>query len=154
MWDAPPVAPPPQVQCNHQGNQASSASQGQLKAPAPSKKSAQPDSKKRKVAEVASGSQPKAGSAKAVSVPLKVGKLSPQEQAVQLRAAKRTESFARLTRKAHLYQSAMDRFRRSLVYHNRRFGESIQEGKMVDLIDKSEEAELDNSLMKKQKNRD
>ncbi len=48
----------------------------------------------------------------------------------------------------------MDRFRRSLVYHNRRFGKSIQEGKMVDLIVKSEEAELDDSIMKKQKNRD
>jgi hypothetical protein len=128
MWGAPPMAPPPQVQYVYQGNQACSASQGQPKAPTPSKKSAQPYSKKRKVAEVASGSQPKAGSAKAVSLPLKVGKLSPQEQAVQLRAAKRTESFARLTRKAHLYQSAMDRFCRSLVYHNRRFGESIQEG--------------------------
>ncbi len=103
---------------------------------------------------VASWSQPKAGSAKTVSLPFKVGKLSPQEQAIQLRAAKRTESFARLTRKAHLYQSAMDRFRLSLVYHNRRFGESIQEGEMVDLIDKSEEAELDNSLKKKKKNRD
>jgi hypothetical protein len=138
----------------YQGDQAVSASQGQPKVSAPSKKSAQPDSKKRKVAEVASGSQPKAGSAKAVSVPTKVGKLSPQEQAVQLPAAKRTESFARLTRKAHLYQSAMDRFCRSLVYHNRRFDESIQEGEMVDLIDKSEEAELHNSLKKKKKNRD
>jgi hypothetical protein len=85
---------------------------------------------------------------------IKIGRLSPQEQSVQLRAAKRVEPFARLTRKAHLYQSAMDRFRRSLVYHNRRFGESIQEGKMVDLIDKSEEAELDVALKKKQKNRD
>jgi hypothetical protein len=37
----------------------------------------------------------------------------------------------------------MDRFRRSLVYHNRRFGKSIQEGEMVDLIDKSAEVELD-----------
>jgi len=68
--------------------------------------------------------------------------------------AKRVESFARLTRKAHLYQSAMDRFRRSLVYHNQRFGKSIQEGKRVDLIDKSEEAELDDSIKKKQKNCD
>ncbi len=66
----------------------------------------------------------------------------------------RTESFARLTRKAHLYQSAMDRFHSSQVYHNRRFGESIQEGEMVDLIDKSEEAELDDSLKKKKKNHD
>ena len=73
---------------------------------------------------------------------------------MQLQAAKRTESFARLTRKAHLYQSAMDRFCRSLVYHNRRFVESIPEGKMVDLIHKSVEAELDDSLKKKQKNRD
>jgi len=77
MWGNPPMAPPPQVQYNNQGNQAISASQGQPNAPAPLKKSAQPDSKKRKVAEVASGSQPKAGSAKAVSVPTKVGKLSP-----------------------------------------------------------------------------
>jgi hypothetical protein len=69
-------------------------------------------------------------------------------------AAKRVESFARLTRKAHLYQSAMDRFRRSMVYHNRHFGKSIQEGKMVDLIDKSEEAETYVALKKKQRNRD
>jgi hypothetical protein len=48
----------------------------------------------------------------------------------------------------------MDRFCRSLIYHNRRFGKSIQEGEMVDLIDKSEEAELDDSIKKKQKNRD
>jgi hypothetical protein len=77
VWGASPMAPPLQVQYDYQGNQACSANQGQPKASAPSKKSAQPDSKKRKVAEVASG-----GSAKAVSVPLKVGKLSPQEQAV------------------------------------------------------------------------
>jgi hypothetical protein len=43
----------------------------------------------------------------------------------------------------------MDRFCRSLVYHNRRFRESIQEGEMVDFIDKSEEAELDVSTKKK-----
>jgi len=64
VWGAPPMAPPPQVQYNYQGNQAISASQGQPKPSAPSKKSAPSDSKKRKVAEVASGSQPKAGSAK------------------------------------------------------------------------------------------
>jgi hypothetical protein len=48
----------------------------------------------------------------------------------------------------------MDRFCRSLVYHNWRFSKSIQEGKMADLIDKSEEAELDVALKKKQKNHD
>jgi hypothetical protein len=154
MWGAPPMAPPPQVQYGYQGNQAYSASQGKQKTPAPSKKSAPPDSKKRKVDEVASGSQPKAGSAAAINQSIKIGRFNPQEQSVQLRAAKRVESLARLTRKAHLYQSAMDRFCRSLVYHNRRFGKSIQEGKMVDLIDKSEEAELDVALKKKQKNRD
>ncbi len=98
------------------------------------------------MAEVASGSQPKAGSANAIIPPVKVGKMSPQEQAVQLQGAKRTESFARLTQKAHLYESAMDRFCCSLFYHNWRFGKSVQEGEMVDLIDKSEEAELDNSI--------
>ncbi len=45
---------PPQVQYNYQGNQAISASQGQPKPSAPSRKSAPSDSKKRKVAEVAS----------------------------------------------------------------------------------------------------
>jgi hypothetical protein len=154
MCGAPPMAPPPQVQYGYQGNQAFSASQGKQKTPAPSKKSAQPDSKKRKVAEVASGSQPKAGSAAAINQSITIGRLNPQEQSVQLQAAKRVESFTRLTRKAHLYQSAMDRFCRSLVYHNRRFGKSIQEGDMVDLIDKSEEAELDVALKKKQKNLD
>jgi hypothetical protein len=102
------------------------------------------------VAKVASGSQPKAGSAAAISQSIKIGRLNPQELAVQLRAAKRVESFARLTRKAHLYQSAMDRFRLSLVYHNRCFGKSIQESEMVELIDKSEEAEKDIALKKKE----
>ncbi len=67
-------------------------------------------------------------------------------QAVQLQAAKRVESFARLTRKAHLYPATMDRFCRSLVYHNQRFCENIQEGDLEDLIDKSEEAEADVAL--------
>ncbi len=67
-------------------------------------------------------------------------------QAVQLQAAKRVESFARLSRKAHLYQAAMDRFSRSLVYHNRHFCENIQESDLVDLIDKLEEAETDVAL--------
>jgi hypothetical protein len=133
------LAPPPLVNYGDDdlGNQAFSASQGKQKTPAPSKKSAQPDSKMRKVVEVASWSQPKAGSAAAISQSIKIGRLNPQEQSVQLRAAKRVESLARLTRKAHLYQFAMDRFCRRLVYHNRHFGKSIQEGKMVDLIDKS-----------------
>ena len=77
MWGAPPMAPPPQVNYGYQGNQAFSASQGKQKTPAPSKKSAQPDSKKRKVAEVASGSQPKAGSATALSQSIKIGRLNP-----------------------------------------------------------------------------
>jgi hypothetical protein len=111
MWGTPPMVPPPHVSYNYQGNQALGASQGQQKTPAPSKNSAPPESKKKKVAEVASGSQPKAGSAAAISQSIKIGRLNPQEQAVQLRAAKRVESFARLTR--NLYQSAMDRFRRS-----------------------------------------
>ncbi len=102
-WGAPPMVPPPQVNYGYQGNQAFSASQVKQKTPAPLKKSAQPDSKKRKVAEVASGSQPKAGSAAAISQSIKIGSLNPQEQSVQVRAAKRIESFARLTRKAHLY---------------------------------------------------
>jgi len=96
MWGTPPMVPPPNVNYHYQGNQASSASQGKQKTPVPSKNSAPPESKKRKVAEVASGSQPKAGSAAAISQSIKVGKLNPQEQAVQLRAAKRVESFASL----------------------------------------------------------
>ena len=148
------MAPPPQVQYDYQGNKANGANQGQPKASASSKKSAPSDSKKRKVAEVGFGSQPNAGSSKTIGLPLKAGKFNPQEQAIPLRAAKRVESFARLTRKVQLYQSAIDRFCCSLVYHNWCFAESIQEGKMEDFIDKSEEAELDVSLRKKQKNRD
>jgi hypothetical protein len=48
-------------------------------------------------------------------------------QAVQFQTAKRIESFARLNRKAQLYQAAMDRFSRSLVFHNWHFFENIQE---------------------------
>jgi hypothetical protein len=87
MWGAPPMAPPPQVQYGYQGNQAFSTSQGKQKMPAPSKISTPPDSKKRKLAEAATGSQLKAGSATAISPPVKVGRLNPQEQAVQLRTA-------------------------------------------------------------------
>jgi hypothetical protein len=71
------MAPSPQVNYGYQGNQAFSASQGKQKTPAPSKKSVQPDSMKRKVAEVASGSQPKAGSATALSQSIKIGRLNP-----------------------------------------------------------------------------
>jgi len=64
------------------------------------------------------------------------------------------ESFAKLNRKAQLYQAAMERFRRSLVYHNRRFAENIQEADLVDLDDKSEEVELGVALKQKQRNRE
>jgi len=62
------------------------------------------------VAEVALVSQPKAGSAKASGRPLKPGKPDPPTQQVQWQAAKRIESFAKLNRKAQLYQAAMERF--------------------------------------------
>jgi len=71
MWGTPPRVPPPNFNYNYQGNQALSASQGKQKTPAPSKSSALPESKKRKVAEVPSGSQPKAGSAAATSQSIK-----------------------------------------------------------------------------------
>ncbi len=106
------------------------------------------------MAEVASGSKPKASSAAAISQSIKAGRQNPQTQAVQLKAAKRVESFARITRKAHLYQAPMHRFCRSLVYHNWHFCENIQEGGLVDLIDKSEEAETDVALKQKQRNLD
>jgi hypothetical protein len=48
----------------------------------------------------------------------------------------------------------MERFRRSLVYHNRRFSENIQEADLVDLNDKSEEIELSVALKQKQRNRE
>ena len=64
------------------------------------------------------------------------------------------ESFAKLNRKAQLYQAAMERFRRSLVYHNRRFSENIQEADLVNLDDQSEEVELSVALKRKQRNRE
>jgi hypothetical protein len=70
--------------------------------------SAPSESKKRKVAEVASESQPKAGSATALNRPKKAGKQDPPTQA-------RLTRMARLTRKAQLYQAAMDRFHRSTI---------------------------------------
>ncbi len=77
MSGTPPMVPPPNFNYNYQGNQALSASQGKQKTPAPSKNSAPSESKKRKVAEVASGSQPKAGSATVISQSAKVGKQNP-----------------------------------------------------------------------------
>jgi hypothetical protein len=67
MWGTPPMVPRPNFNYNYQGNQAPSASQGKQKTPVLLKNSAPPESKKRKVAEVALGSQPKVGSGTAVS---------------------------------------------------------------------------------------
>jgi len=106
------------------------------------------------VTEVALVSQPKAGSAAALSQPIKASKRDLQMQAVQFQTAKRIESFARLNRKAHLYQAAMDRFSRSLVFHNRHFCENIQESDLVDLVDKSEEVQMNVALKQKQRNHD
>ncbi len=145
-WGHPPRGPPPNY--NYQNhNQAQSASHGKPKTQIASKSSAQSGPKKQKVAEVIFVSLPKAGSATASSCPAKSGKQqSPPTQAMQLQAAKRMESFAKLNRKAQLYQAAMERFQRSLVYHNRCFAENIQEAELVDLDDKSEEVELSMAL--------
>ncbi len=86
--------------------------------------------------------------------PNKSGKQNPPTQAVQMHAAKRMESFAKLSQKAQLYQAAMECFRRSLVYHNLRFTENIQEAELVDFDDKSEEVELGLALKHKQRNRE
>jgi hypothetical protein len=59
MCGTPPMVPPPNYNYGQKGNQALSASQGKQKTPAPLKNSALSESKKRKVAEVASGSRPK-----------------------------------------------------------------------------------------------
>ena len=154
QWGPPPRGPPPNYNYYYQGNQAQSASHGKPQTHIASKSSAQSGPKKRKVAEVALVSQPKAGSAKTSSRPIKSGKQNPPPQAVQLQAAKRMESFAKLNRKAQLYQAAMERFRRSLVYHNRRFSENIQETDLVNLDDQSEEVELSVALKRKQRNRE
>ena len=155
QWGLPPRVPPPNYNYQYyQGNQAQSASHGKPQTQIAPKSSAQSGPKKRKVAEVALVSQPKAGSAKTSSRPIKSGKQNPPPQAVQLQAAKRMESFAKLNRKAQLYQAAMERFRRSLVYHNRRFSENIQETDLVNLDDQSEEVELSVALKRKQRNRE
>ncbi len=150
-WGPPHRGPPPNYNYQlNQGNQAQSTSQGKPITQIASKSSAQPGPKKRKVAEVALVSQPKASSVSASSCPPKPGKKDPQTQAVQ--TAKRIESFAKLSQKAQLYQAAMECFRQSLVYHNRHFAENIQETDLVDLDDKSEEVELSVALKQKQKN--
>jgi len=155
QWGPPPRVPPPNYNYQYyQGNQAQSASHGKPQTQIAPKSSAQSGPKKRKVAEVALVSQPKAGSAKTSSRPIKSGKQNPPPQAVQVQAAKRMESFAKLNRKAQLYQAAMERFRRSLVYHNRRFSENIQETDLVNLDDQSEEVELSVALKRKQRNRE
>ena len=155
QWGPPPRVPPPNYNYQYyQGNQAQSANHGKPQTQIAPKSSAQSGPKKRKVAEVALVSQPKAGSAKTSSRPIKSGKQNPPPQAVQLQAAKRMESFAKLNRKAQLYQAAMERFRRSLVYHNRRFSENIQETDLVNLDDQSEEVELSVALKRKQRNRE
>jgi hypothetical protein len=149
---APPMAPPPNFNYFYQGNQAQITNQGNQSSHSSSKSSVQPDPKKRKVAENALATQPKTALASGSSQPVQVGK--PVSSTQTLQSAKRVESFARLNRKAQLYQAAMDRFRRSLVYHNRRFHENIKEADLVDLVDKSVEMEMTVAQKKKQKNRD
>ena len=64
QWGPPPRIPPPNYNYNYyQGNQAQSASHGKPQTQIAPKSSAQSGPKKRKVAEVALVSQPKAGSA-------------------------------------------------------------------------------------------
>jgi hypothetical protein len=111
-----------------------------------------PEPKKRKVAETALASRSKAASASGSSQPVKVGKPYPSTQAVQKQTAKRIESFARFNQKAQLYQAAMERFRQSLVYYNRRFCENIKEADLVDLTGKSEEVKMTVAQKQKLKN--
>jgi len=151
MWGVPSMVPPLISNFVYQSDQAPSASQGKQKTPTPSKNSALTEPKKRKVAEVALVSQPKAGSATALSRLVKASKRDPLTQAVQFQTAEKIKSFVRLSRKVQLYQAAMDRFCRSLVYHNRRFCKNIQESDLIDLVDKSEEVEMSVALNQKQR---
>jgi hypothetical protein len=73
-------------------------------------------------------------------------------QAAQFHAAKSILSFAKVNRKAQLYQAIMECFCQSLVYHNLCFGEKIQESDLVDLIDKSEEVDFSVALKQKKRN--
>ncbi len=110
-WGPPARGPSPNYNYQiNQGNQAQSASQGKPKTQIASKSSAQPGTKKQKVAEVALVSQPKASSVLASCHPLKPGKKNPQTQTVQFQTAKRIESFAKLNQKAQLYQAALEHF--------------------------------------------
>ncbi len=154
-WGPPPRGPSPNYNYQiNQGNQAQSASQGKPKTQITSKSSAQPGTKKQKVAEVALVSQPKASSVSASCCPLKPGKKNPQTQAVQFQTAKRIESFAKFNRKAKLYQAATEHFWRSLFFKTWHFAENIQETDLIDLDDKSEEVELSVAQKQKQRNRE
>ena len=77
--------------------------------------------------------QPESVSSNQASQPNQIGK--PCATGVGSTQVRRDESFAKLSRKAQLYETAKDRFQRCLIHHNQHFHESLSE---ADFIKKAE----------------
>ncbi len=77
--------------------------------------------------------QPESVSSNQASQPNQIGK--PCATGVGSTQVRRDESFAKLGRKAQLYETAKDRFQKCLIYHNQHFHETLSE---ADFIKKAE----------------
>jgi len=103
---------------------------GQLETPSSSSRKANHGKKKRKVSKgVPSGSQPRPAQVTQTNSSLQLSETMSAEQSNHSNWEK--ESLAKLERKALIYQSARTRFRRSLAYHNQKYGRNIQEDDLV-----------------------
>ena len=90
--------------------------------------------KKIRIEEVTdSDPQPESVSSSQASQPKQVGNV--RAAGVGSTQVRRDESFAKLSRKAQLYETAKDRFQKCLIYHNQHFHETLSE---ADFIKKAE----------------
>ena len=90
--------------------------------------------KKIRIEEVTdSDPQPESVSSSQASQPKQVGNV--RAAGVGSTQVRRDESFAKLGRKAQLYETAKDRFQKCLIYHNQHFHETLSE---ADFIKKAE----------------
>jgi len=104
--------------------------------------------KKIRIEEVTdSDPQPESVSSSQASQPKQVGNV--RAAGVGSTQVRRDESFAKLGRKAQLYETAKDRFQKCLIYHNQHFHETLSE---ADFIKKAEvKPTLESSKVLKQK---
>jgi len=115
---------------DNKNNNNLSTPKGQVETPSSSSRHASRSKKKRKVAKgVPSGSQPRPAQVTQTNSSLQLGDTMSAEQSNHSDWEK--ESLAKVERKALIYQSARTRFRRSLAYHNQKYGRNIQEDDLV-----------------------